>query len=48
MELKKKNEHWEKKSERDKPRNRVLMTENNLMVTRWEVGKGMGSIGDGD
>ena len=32
----------------DKPRNRLLTIENKLMVTREEVGGGMGEIGDGD
>ena len=36
------------KRERDKPRNRLLTIENKLMVTRGEVGGGMGEIGDGD
>jgi len=34
--------------ERDKPRNKLLTTENKLMVTRGEVSGGMGEIGDGD
>ena len=40
------NEQREK--ERGKPRNRLLTIENKLMVTRGEVGGGMGEIGDGD
>ena len=42
------NEHSGKKSERDKPRNRLLTIENKLMDTRGEVGGGMGEIGEGD
>ena len=38
----------EKKSETDKLRNRLLTIENKLMVTRREVGEGMGQIYDGD
>ena len=37
----------EKKKE-DKPKNRLLTIENKLMVTRGEVGGGMGEIGEGD
>ena len=36
------------KGERDKPRNRLLTTENKLMVTRGEVNRGSGLIGDRD
>ena len=36
------------KRERGKPRNRLFAIENKLMVTRGEVGRGMGEIGDGD
>jgi len=32
----------------DKPRNRLLTIENELRVTRGEVGECMDSIGDGD
>ena len=33
---------------RGKPRNRLLTMENKLMVTRGQVGRLMGEIGDGD
>ena len=36
-----------RKKERDKPRKRFLTLENKVMVTRGEVGGGMGEIGDG-
>lgn len=36
------------KKEQDKPRNRVLTTEKELMATGGQVGGGMGKIGDGD
>jgi len=35
------NDHRGRK-ERDKPRNRLLTIENKLMVTRRDVGRGMG------
>ena len=45
----KKQTKWAKgKRERDKPRNRLLTTENKLMVTKREVGGGMGEKSDGD
>ena len=37
---------WAK--EKDKPRNRLLTTENKLMVTSGEVGGEMGKIDEGD
>ena len=33
---------------RDKPRNRLLTLENKLVVTRAEVGRWGGEMGDGD
>ena len=33
---------------RGKPKNKLFIIENNLMVTRGEVGKVMGGISDGD
>jgi len=36
------------KKERDKPRNRLLIVENKIKVTRGDVGRRMGEIGDGD
>ena len=36
-----------KERERDKSRNRLLTRENTLMVTRGEVGGGMGEMGVG-
>ena len=36
------------KKKKDKSRNRLLAIENKLMVTRGEVGGGMGEIDDGD
>ena len=38
----------EKKREREKSRDRLLTRENTLIVTRGEVGRGMGEIRDGD
>ena len=38
----------EKKKERDKPRNKLLTIEKNLMVTRGEVSVVMDETGDGD
>ena len=46
--LRNKTNEQRKKRERDKPRNRLLTIENKLMVTRGEVGRGMGVTGDGD
>ena len=37
-----------KERERGNPRNRLLTLGNKLMVTRWEVGRGMVEIGVGD
>ena len=37
-----------RKWEKSKPRNIPLATENKLMVTRGEMGGGIGEIGDGD
>ena len=37
-----------KKKKRDKPGNRLLTTENKLVVTRGEAGGGTGAVGDGD
>ena len=37
-----------KKREEDKSRNKLLIIENRLMVTRGEVDGEMGEIGDGD
>ena len=34
--------------EREKPRKRLLTVENELKVTRGEVGERIGEIGDGD
>lgn len=38
----------EKKVWGGKPRNRLAISENKLMVTIGEVGRGMREIGDGD
>ena len=38
----------QRKRKRDKARNRLLTLENKLMVTRRQVGRGMGIIGEGD
>jgi len=38
----------DQRGSKSKTRNRFLMRENKLMVTRVEVGGGMGKIGDGD
>ena len=46
--LRNKTSEQRKERERDKPRNRLLTIENTLLVTRGEVGKGVGEIGDGD
>ena len=35
------------KEKRDKQKNRLLNTENKLMVAGWEVGGGMGEINKG-
>ena len=40
--LRNKTKEQKKKRERGKPRNRLLTIENTLMVTRREVGEGMG------
>ena len=48
MEFKKIKEQRGEKRERGKPRNRLLTVENNLMVTRREVGGGVGKIDDRD
>ena len=37
-----------KERERKKPRNTLSTIKNTLMVTREEVGRGMGKIRDGD
>ena len=42
------NEQREGDKGRGKPRNRLLTTENKLMVARGEVGWEMGEIGDGE
>jgi len=44
----KQREKREKERERDKSRNRLLTIENKLMVTREEVGREIGVIGDAD
>lgn len=44
----KRNKQRGKERKRGKPRNRLLTLENTLMVTRGEVGEGMGETGDGD
>ena len=46
--LRNKTNEQRKKRERDKPRNGLLTIENKPMVTRGDVGEGMGEIGDGD
>ena len=38
----------ERERERDKKRKRLLTIENKLLVTKGEVCRGMGKIGDGD
>ena len=48
MEFKKQNILTNLKKKREKPKNRPLTIENKLMVTRGEVGGGMGEISDGD
>ena len=47
MEFKKQNNKQRGKKERDKSRNRLLTIKTKQMVTRGEVGKGMGEIGEG-
>ena len=42
------NESKGEKRERDKSRNRLLIIENKLTVTRRERGGGMGEMNDGD
>jgi len=37
-----------KQNKRDKPKYQHLVVENKLMVTRGEVGRGMGEVGEGD
>ena len=46
--LRNKTNKQREKKKRDKSRNRLLTIENKLMVTRGEVGGGMGETGDGD
>ena len=49
MELKKQNKQamGEKIRDRDQPRNRLLITENKLVVPRGDVDQGMGEMGQG-
>ena len=43
-----KRENKERKKKRDKPKNRLLTTEDKLMGTRGKVGGRMSEMGEGD
>jgi len=41
------NRTHEQRGKKGNPRNRLLTIENKLVVTRGEMGRGMGEVGDG-